>query len=181
LDAQSFNAFPDLSWDRVSADRQRYAAWWYRMTQFTPVQLIPGYMTHQTERFNRDGKLMRTPFRIRDWDYMGWKYSVLSAIGTGPFNLVMNYIPARDTNEVKYFSNKDKQWLHYWTDWPDKHIKYMRKLRPIIGQPMVGHVDGSSAIINDQGYVFLFNPNYRAMNATFKLDQSIGLNPTCKF
>lgn len=178
---QSFKAFPDLSWDRISADRQRYAAWWYRINQFAPIQIIPGYMTHQTQRFNAKGELIRKPFRIHDWDYMGWKYSVLSAIGTAPFNLVMDYIPARDTNEVKYFSDQDKQWLHYWLYWPDKHINYMRNLRPIIGQPMLGRVDGTSAIINNRGFVFLFNPNYRSMNGKFKLDQSIGLKSGDKF
>jgi hypothetical protein len=124
---------------------------------------------------------MRTPFRIRDWDYLGWKYSVLSAVGTGPFNLVINYIPARDTSEVKYFSDKSKQWLNHWFDWVDNHIKYMYHLRPIIGQPMVGRVDGSSAIINNKGFLFLYNPNYRAMNAEFKLDKSIGLKSGDKF
>lgn len=178
---QSFEAFPDLSWDRVSADRQRYAAWWYRMKQFTPIQIMPGYMTHQTQRFNKKGKLVRSDFRSRDWDYMGWKYSVLSAIGTAPFNQVIDYIPARDLAEVKNFSDRDKRWFIHWLYWPNKHIKYMRKLRPIIGQPMVGRVDGSSAIIDDNGFVFLFNPNYRAMDGMFKLDQSIGLKSGKKF
>ena len=46
---------------------------------------------------------------------------------------------------------------------------------PIIGQPLLGCVDGCSAIVDDNGYLFLFNPNYRRMDAEFALDESIGL------
>ena len=43
------------------------------------------------------------------------------------------------------------------------------------GQPLIGRVDGTAAISGDRGFVFLFNPNYRALDAEFPLDASIGL------
>ena len=52
----------------------------------------------------------------------------------------------------------------------------MKRVRPIIGQPMVGRCDGTSAIVEDEGYIFLFNPNYRVITAEFRLDASIGLS-----
>jgi len=40
---------------------------------------------------------------------------------------------------------------------------------------MVGRCDGTAAIKDGKGFVFLFNPNYRQLDATFTLDESIGL------
>ncbi len=47
---ESFTPFPDLHFDRVSADRERFVDYWYRNYEFAPEEIIPGYMTHQTER-----------------------------------------------------------------------------------------------------------------------------------
>ncbi|MGB8959115.1 MAG: hypothetical protein WCC00_08930, partial [Candidatus Aminicenantales bacterium] len=47
---ESFKAFPDLHTDRVSANRQRFAAWVYRVERFTPPEIMPGFITHQSER-----------------------------------------------------------------------------------------------------------------------------------
>ena len=173
---ESFRAFADLHFDRVSADRQRFAAWRYRMDNFCPTEIVPGYMTHQTQRYSADGAMPRTAFRTRDWDYVGWRYSVICSIGTAPFNHVINMIPARDPDELRAFSDADKKWLRDWLDWTDRNADLLRRLRPITGQPMVGRVDGTAAIDKDHGYIFLFNPNQRAMTAEFVLDESIGLS-----
>ncbi|HKJ33251.1 MAG TPA: hypothetical protein VKA34_15555, partial [Balneolales bacterium] len=69
---ESFVPFPDLQFDRVSADRARYANYRYRIRSFCPSYLIPGFISHQTPRINDKGELVRQPFRRRDWDYMGW-------------------------------------------------------------------------------------------------------------
>jgi len=47
---ESFIPFPDLHFDRVSADRMRFVNFWYRNYQFALTELMPGYATHQTER-----------------------------------------------------------------------------------------------------------------------------------
>jgi hypothetical protein len=172
---QSFRSFPDLHWSRGSADRQRYKAWWYRMNCFAPVEVMPGYMTHQTMRSDVKGTMRRDRYRVRDMDYLGWKYSVISSIATAPINHVINYIPARDETEYKTFAESDKKWLRDWLDWTDTNLATLRKLRPIIGQPMVGRCDGTAAIKDGKGFVFLFNPNYRQLDAEFTLDESIGL------
>ncbi len=44
------------------------------------------------------------PFRARDWDYLGWRYSLLSSIATGGWNNVLNMIPARDPDGRRHFS-----------------------------------------------------------------------------
>ena len=177
----SFRAFPDLHTDRVSADRQRYAAWIYRMEYFCPPEVTPGYITHQTQRNDLRGVRRYDTFRARDWDYLGWRYSLISSIATAPFNHVVNMIPARDIFEFNAFSDADKRWFRNWLDWTDKNIEILRHLRPIIGPPMVGRVDGTAAIVGNHGFVFLFNPNYRQLNAEFILDASIGLTSGSQF
>jgi hypothetical protein len=172
----SFENFPDLHFSRVSGNRQRFAAWYYRMEQFTPWDLVPGYMTHQTPRNDAQGQCVKDhPFHTRDWDYLGWRYSVISSIGTAPFNHVVNLLPARDETEFRHFRPEDQRWLCQWMDWTDQHRATLKQLRPIIGPPALGRIDGTAAIMGDRGFVFLFNPNYRELNAEFRLDASIGL------
>lgn len=172
----SFENFPDLHFSRVSGDRQRWATWYYRMEQFTPWELVPGYMTHQTPRNDPSGHCVRDqPFHVRDWDYLGWRYSVICSIATAPFNHVVDLLPARDEDEFKHFRPADQTWLRAWMDWTDQHRETLQNLRPIIGPPALGRIDGTAAICDDHGFVFLFNPNYRELDAQFPLDTRIGL------
>ena len=159
---ESFRAFPDLHWSRVSADRQRRTAYWYRTQCFVPPEIMPGYMTHQTPRLNEKGECPRDRFRAADWDLLGWKYSVLSSIATAPYNLVVNYIPARDEREFKAFSAADQKWFRDWFDWTDKNLDLLREVKPIrqFGEPRFGSLDGTAAFRDGRGFLFLFNPNY---------------------
>jgi hypothetical protein len=178
---ESFTAFPDLHTDRVSADRQRFAAWTYRVERFAPPEIVPGFITHQSERSDEKGVMRRDRFRPRDCDYLGWKYSVLSSVGTAPFNHVVNFIPARDPEEFKAFSDEDKAWFRRWLDWTDENRRFLHALRPIIGPPMIGRADGTAAIVEDRGFIFLFNPNPGPVEARFRLDGSIGLTKGDRF
>jgi hypothetical protein len=172
----SFKNFPDLHFSRVSGDRQRWASWNYHMQNFTPWELVPGFMTHQTPRNDAKGQCVRDrSFQARDWDYLGWRYSIMSSIGTAPFNHVVDLLPARDETEFQHFRSEDQRWLRQWMDWTDEHRATLQHLRPIIGPPVFGRVDGTAAIDGDHGFVFLFNPNYRELVAEFKLDASIGV------
>ncbi len=182
---ESFTPFPDLHFDRVSANRQRYTAYHYRNYEFCPMEIMPGFMTHQTPRNDESGQMPHTsteessdvllPFRRRDWDYLGWRYSVISSIATAGWNHVIDMIPARDPEEFHLFSEPDKQWFLHWLAWADAKRDYLRNTRTILGQPAIGKVDGTSAILKDRGYLFLFNPNGSKASAQFTLDGSIGL------
>lgn len=172
---ESFRSFPDLHWDRASADRQRRTAYGYRTREFVPVEIMPGYLSHQTPRLDEKGDCPRVRFRPRDFDLLGFRYSVISAIATAPFQLVVNFLPARDEQEFAAFGAADRQWLRGWFDWTDQHLDILRHTRPILGDVQLGRVDGNAACRADQGFVFLFNPNYRALPASFVLDERIGL------
>jgi hypothetical protein len=181
---ESFRPFPDLSFDRVSADRERYTAYFYRNHEFAPGELVPGFITHQTSRSDDTGEMpqkqtdrgiMLTPFRVRDWDYLGWRYSLLSSIAVGAWNNVINYIPARDPQEFKYFPEEDKAFFRRWLEFARLNRELLRRTRTIIGQPAIGKPDGTAAIDRNHGYIFLFNPNARRIDARFPLDEMIGL------
>ena len=181
---ESFVSFPDLKLDRVSADRERYTAYWYRNYEFAPSEIVPGFITHQTGRNDDTGKMpmavtpyddVPLPFRRRDWDYLGWRYSLISSIAVAGWNNVINMIPARDPEEFRHFSEEDRKWFRHWIDWADINKEYLRHTRTILGQPALGKADGTAAVVEDSGYVFLFNPNGRRVDATFALDDTIGL------
>jgi hypothetical protein len=177
----SYKNFADLHFDRVSADRQRFAAYMYRVQEFCPIEILPGYMTHQTPRINDKHQCPRDRFRPKDWDYLGWKYSVISSVGTAPMQNVVNMLPARDQQEFAAFGKQDQAWLKGWLDWTDRNRDVLKNLRAIIGPPAVGRMDGTAACVDDHCFVFVFNPNYRAIESKFKLDGSIGLTRGSRF
>src|SRR5207249_4715774 len=84
-------------------------------------------------------------------------------------------IPARDLDEYRSFSDADRQWFRGWVDWTNTNKEYLRHTRTILGQPAMGKIDGTSAIVGYRGYVFLFNPNARRLTADFALDATIGV------
>ena len=181
---ESFVPFPDLHFDRVSANRERYTAYRYKNYEFAPSEIVPGFITHQTSRADDTGEMperktdkgvMLLPFRTRDWDYLGWKYSLLSSIAVAGWNNVLDYIPARDLPEHGAFSQADRQFFRRWIDWTAANREFLRNTRTIIGQPALGRADGTAAIVGKHGYLFLFNPNGRRVNAEFVLDETIGL------
>jgi hypothetical protein len=182
---ESFVPFPDLHFDRVSANRQRYTAYRYRMYDFAPNEIVPGFATHQTSRSDDTGRMperqteergrVLLPLRERDWDYLGWRYSLLSSIATAGWNNVLNMIPARDVEEHRYFSEDDRRWFRRWIDWTSVNKELLRHTRQILGAPAIGKIDGTSAIAGNRGFVFLFNPNGRRLDAELPLDASIGV------
>lgn len=178
---ESFVPFPDLHIDRVSADRERYTAYRYRINEYCPQVLMPGFIGHQTDRYNDKGEHIREPFRRRDWDYLGWKYSLISSIAYAGLNNVINMIPARDPEEYRLFPKKDISFFKGWLAWTRTNRKYLEHTMPILGQPEIGKVDGTSAILNSKGFIFLVNPNGRSMTAQVKIDESTGFNKRGKY
>ena len=185
---ESFNPFPDLHFDRVSGNRQRFTAYRYRVHDYCPTEIMPGFITHQTSRKEGDTPLTKSSngssdrprlrmdaFRVRDWDYLGWKYSLFSSIATGGLNNIVSMIPARDMEEFQSFSEQDKSFFRNWIKWTTQNRKYLLNTRFIIGQPAIGRIDGTSAIVENRGFIFLFNPNARQMTAQFFVNQTIGL------
>ena len=182
---ESFTPYPDLHFDRVSADRERWTAYRYRNYEFLPSELVPGFITHQTSRSDDRGDMpsrktpdrgtVLTTYRARDWDYLGWRYSLLSSIAVAGWNNVLNMLPARDSAEYAAFSEQDRAWLRRWLQWTVANKELLRHTRTILGQPALGKIDGTSAIVGDRGFLFLFNPDAQRLEARVPLDATIGL------
>ena len=183
---ESFVPFPDLSFDRVSADRERYTAYRYRLYEFAPSEIVPGFIGHQTSRSDDSGDMpsertadrgvVLTSLRARDWDYLGWRYSLISSIAIAGWNNVIDMIPARDSAENARFSAADQAWFRRWIAWADTNREYLRHTRPILGQPAIGKLDGTRAVVGGRGFVFLFNPNEQRLTAMLSRGE-LGLPP----
>ena len=62
-------------------------------------------------------------------------------------------------------------------EWVDSNLRYLNRTQPIpgYGAPSVTAVDGTFAMDNDEGFIFLFNAGPLARNATLTVDEMIGL------
>ena len=101
--------------DHVAADNMRIVNRKYAVQQLLPPSRLPGFMFHQTERTDDNGDNPcfgtgggRTPgpcydSNVRDFDFLGYKYSVLSTVGTAGQNNVLAMIPARDEQEMALY------------------------------------------------------------------------------
>eukprot|EP01047_Picozoa_sp_COSAG01_P052661 COSAG01_NODE_5559_length_4185_cov_2.652227_2_plen_335_part_00 len=114
---------------------------------------------------------------VRDFDLLGYKYSLLSTIGTAGQNLVVTMIPARDMDEYSMFPESDRAFIRNWLSWTDANVDALRNTMPLatLSGPGLGNVDGTSAMHGNQGFVFLFNPNLPIHIASLTVDESMGL------
>jgi hypothetical protein len=174
----------DLHTDRLSANRQRQIAWQYRQLEFAPADVIPGFAFHQTDRDVTpkqraipgcgDGRCSNAS-RRRDFDLLGYRYSLLSSIATGGLNNVMCYLPARDAEEYRLLPKEDLAFVRGWLGWADANVELLRQTRVLrtLPAPSFGNLDGVSMIgERGGGVLFLFNPTTRELNFTEALTYS---------
>ena len=171
----------DLHTDRVSANRVRETNYQYRNMAFCPNDAVPGFMFHQTDRRPNASSALEDPYYLyqRDFDHLGYQYSLLSAIATGGLNLVVCMLPAQDEEEFMKFPEQDKEFIRKWFDWTDENIQYLRQTKTLPQSPASGVVDGTYMILDNEGYVFLFNPNaWPVAPIELTLNDSLGFTPT---
>ena len=72
---------------------------------------------------------------VRDFDLLGYKYSLLSTVGTAGQNLVVTMIPARDESEYSLFPQADRDFISRWVNWTDTNLVYLRNTLPIATLP----------------------------------------------
>ena len=134
-----------------------------------PYSAMPGFMNHQTDRHCSTDRTVAC--NVRDYDFYGAPYSVLSAIGTGGLNAVVCGIPARDPGEYAAFPSSapdprtaSAHFYSSWLDWVSARAELFRGLRPLPAPPGPGTIDGTYATDPAalQGVLFLFNPDAQA-------------------
>ncbi|UJR13157.1 hypothetical protein I4U23_000181, partial [Adineta vaga] len=109
---------PTLHTDKVSADFMRRGNVQLRLHHFASMDVIPGFIGHQTERWADND--------LRDFDLLGFSYSLLANIATAGLNLVHTMLPARDLQEFQLLPEEFIQFLTYWLKWTDEHIEEIR-------------------------------------------------------
>jgi hypothetical protein len=176
---------PSLHTDHVAGDNTRKINYIYSTQGLLPPARIPGFMFHQSERTDDDGHHYCTKKEVlcvnnsntRDFDLLGYKYSVLSTIGTAGLNNVVTMIPARDVAEFTHFPQEDISFIKKWLAWTDSNIDKLQNTQwiPTLNGPQAGSVDGTHAMSKDDGFVFLFNPNMEQRKVKLTVDESLGL------
>ena len=157
----------DLHIDRTDGNRQRQMNYDYAQSKLCQQSAMPGFLHHNTDR----GDNRRVDLSIRDYDFYGASYTILSAVATGGLNMVVCMIPARDEEEFLNFpesiSNDNNtvsiSFYKTWFDFIIKNEAYLRNTKFLPSPPAPGVIDGTYAILNTSGYIFLFNPNAEPM------------------
>ena len=163
----SWTAFvQDIHIDRTDANRQRQMAYDYAQSKLCQPSAMPGFMHHNTDR----GDNRRVDYNIRDFDFYGAPYTIVSSIATGGLNSVVCDLPARDAGEFAAFPaaapdgrTVSKQFYQSWFAFADDHAAHLRNTKFLPQPPAAGAVDGVYAMVNGSGFIFLFNPNAAAM------------------
>lgn len=65
-----------------------------------------------------------------------------------------------------------------WLSWADVHIAYFRVRQDLFGQPSGKTLEGSAHILQDKGFLFLFNPSTARRAGSIPLGPAIGLSTT---
>ena len=184
---ESYGGFaPTLHTDHISADQARDINYGYSTLQLLPSSRVPGFIFHQSERTDDDGHFYCTRqetlcvnnSNTRDFDYLGYKYSLLSSIGTAGLNNVFTMLPARDPAEFEHFPKEDIAFIRNWLVWTDQNMGKLQNTEwiPTLHAPSAGYVDGTHAMKENEGFLFLYNPNPMELNASLSVDEAIGLD-----
>ena len=150
---------PTLSTDAVLANNLRRVNYVYRTRQLEPNVRIPGFMMHQSERhfdnrcdakghFDSQGIWMGCTHpgecacqgpntgnfseqNVRDFDFLGYRYGLLSSIGTAPLNNVLAMLPARDEAESSLFPAAEVEWINKWLNFTDLNYAALHNMVPL--------------------------------------------------
>jgi hypothetical protein len=157
----------DIHIDRTDGNRQREMNYDYAQSKLCQPSAMPGFAHHNTDRF--DGR--RVDLTIRDFDFYGAAYTIISAIATGGVNMVINGIPARDLGEFSAFPQRapdvrtvSVEFYRTWFAWAESHKHHLLNTKFLPAPPAPGVIDGTYAMVDGAGFIFLFNPNAEAMS-----------------
>lgn len=174
-----------LHTDHIAADNLRAVNHIYSVQQLLPASRVPGFIFHQVERQDKNGTTPCEADHVcydlhnRDFDYQGYKYSVISNIATAGLNNVFTMLPARDEAEFSLLPKEDVQFIRDWLVLVDSHLPAFARAAPIptLAPAAWGQVDGWHAMDeSDEGFLFLFNPSFGVRTVQLSVDEAIGLS-----
>lgn len=175
--------------DRMSANRVRHMNLLYANELFAPVSAMPGFAFHQTDRSLNNDPTRFVDHIVRDFDWVGHRYSLLSSIAHAPLNTVVCQNGARDSEEFELLPRLDGGFVRRWLQWADANIDLASTAAPLSavvlvnetssdsGLPSRVRVDGSYMLLNGSGLIFLFNPapNTSLTPQQLRLDDHLGI------
>ncbi|CAF1007590.1 unnamed protein product [Rotaria sordida] len=167
--------YPSLHTDKIATNFMLPGNRELRLEHFGSMENIPGFIGHQSERFSADGRLPWQDHDIRDFDLMGFPYSLLANVASAGLNLIHNMIAARDLQEYYLLPERTLQFWTYWIQWTDKHIEEIRNSIPFLTE----HNWSLMKLNGINGFLFLFNPNYVQEHRMIRLDGQLNIkSPT---
>ena len=135
------------------ADDLRFQHWHNHNYRF-----LPTYMNMAQINFNKEAN--------------GHVYSILSSLNASTHGSLTDWIDF-DSQEEADTCFAD---LRRWKFWATDHIEYLQDRVDLFGQPCrEGGIDGSSHIIEDRGFIFVFNPWSENKWGSIPLNDLIGL------
>ena len=164
--------YPSLHTDKIAADFMRLGNSELRLDHFASMDAIPGFIGHQTERIASDGSVPWTGHNQRDFDLLGFPYSLLSNIATAGLNLIHTLIPARDLEEYYLLPSSFIQFWSNWLTWTDEHQEEIRNAIPF-------NLEQDWSLIKSNGldgFLFLFNPAYPQVRRKVLMDGKLKLS-----
>ncbi len=145
-------------------DKIRYWARLRRNRQFCPHYLDQAYFFVNVG----GGGETKAP-----WSGENLEYALLSAISASPNQCYFS-------GPVDAIPKGDRAIIRRWLDWSRENSNYLMVRRDLADWPSAGKTDGSAHIVNDRGFIFLFNPNAAPMKSRFILsEECIGINGSC--
>ena len=174
---ESFMPFPDLHVDRVSADRERWTAYRYRNYEFAPSELVPGFITHQTSRAD-------DPARCRETEDRPRRHAAAAPgarLGLPRLALLAPLVDCRRRVEqrARHDPGARRRGVQELLGRGQEVVPAVDRLdcgqqgvpAPDADDPRpAGHREGRRHVghLGDRGYIFLFNPNGRRIDAEFR-------------
>lgn len=163
-------AYPDFSEDRLTASGMRFQSAWNQLFRFMPPETNHALASKMTQN-------CCSPAGYRKlYDELGWEYTFFSALAVGAsMTVTMMPFDVEKLDHGRYLAAFKK-----WIPWARENFSYARYIKPFGAQVACGAMDGYARVKDDHGFLFLFNPGPVTVNATFGLDDEIGLNvPGC--
>lgn len=154
--------FDDLSVDRVTADNIRQQSVWNYYFRFMPATLNHGIANRMIQ-----ANWMGLVDLDYVFDYTGWKYALLSSVAYG--GPITNTIVPRNPEKIKGYI----EFYNEWIEFAKENFKYSKCTIPFGSQVGCG-IDAVSKIIDNNGYIFLFNPFPENIEFEFRFNRRIG-------
>lgn len=162
-------------YENQGPDDLRFQMWYNQNSSFLPCEKNMSQVW-----FEFTPSKMKLSEKLRDywkiWFTPGtrdYRYGLMSALSAGVDLGFMVQLP-------KFQSEVEKQtylaFLMKWKNWASENLAYLKVKRDIFGQPLrKDGIDGNAHILNDRGFIFVFNPTETRHIGRVPLDDRIQL------